>query len=85
MAKATSTRKRKPKVILSPALETAGTGNIQSTGTPSHRIYETRPTQEDIKRRAYELFLSRGGIHGNDQADWFLAEQELRQANRLAS
>lgn len=85
MAKATSTRKRKPKATSSPAFETVGTGNIQGTGTPSPSIYETRPTQEDIKRRAYELFLSRGGIHGNDQEDWFLAEHELRQASRLAS
>ncbi len=37
------------------------------------------PTREDIARRAYELFLARGAIHGNDLADWFRAEQEFRK------
>jgi len=36
------------------------------------------PTREDIERRAYELFIARGAIHGNDLADWFRAEQEFR-------
>jgi hypothetical protein len=33
--------------------------------------------QERIKVRAYELYLSRGGEHGQDQDDWFHAEQEI--------
>jgi hypothetical protein len=32
---------------------------------------------EQIQRRAYELFLARGGVHGNDWIDWFTAEREL--------
>jgi hypothetical protein len=32
----------------------------------------------EIARRAYELFLSRGGVHGRDVEDWLTAEQELR-------
>jgi len=35
-------------------------------------------THEDIKRRAYELFVARGGAHGNDLEDWFRAEREFR-------
>ena len=35
------------------------------------------PGFEEIQRRAYELFVARGGIHGCDWADWFTAEQEL--------
>ena len=31
-----------------------------------------------IARRAYELFLQRGGVHGRDVEDWLAAEQELR-------
>jgi hypothetical protein len=38
------------------------------------------PTSEAIRARAYELFLARGASHGNDLADWFAAEQELRAA-----
>jgi hypothetical protein len=38
-----------------------------------------RPTSssEEIARRAYELFLARGGAHGHDLEDWFQAEREL--------
>lgn len=85
MAKATSTRKRKSKATSSSALETLGTGSSQNAKAISSAVRETQPTLEDIQRRAYELFLSRGGIHGNDQEDWFLAEQELRQVSRIAS
>jgi len=35
------------------------------------------PTFEQIQRRAYELFVARGGRHGSDLADWLTAEQEL--------
>jgi hypothetical protein len=35
---------------------------------------------ESIRARAYELFLSRGAVHGNDLGDWLNAERELRGA-----
>jgi Protein of unknown function (DUF2934) len=34
-------------------------------------------TCEDVARRAYELFLSRGGQHGRDVDDWLEAERQL--------
>ena len=33
--------------------------------------------RDDIARRAYELFLARGGTHGYDLEDWIAAEHEL--------
>ena len=30
-----------------------------------------------IAQRAFEIFEARGCVHGNDRADWFLAESEL--------
>jgi hypothetical protein len=36
------------------------------------------PTPDEIARRAFELFLSRGADHGNDLNDWLRAEHELR-------
>ncbi len=33
---------------------------------------------EAIQRRAYEIFLARGGWHGADVADWLAAERELK-------
>ncbi|MGA9521374.1 MAG: DUF2934 domain-containing protein [Myxococcaceae bacterium] len=36
------------------------------------------PAREEIARRAYELYLARGGVHGYEQEDWFQAERELK-------
>ncbi len=33
---------------------------------------------EEIRRRAYELFLERKGAAGDPAADWFVAEREVR-------
>ena len=35
------------------------------------------PSGEEIARRAYELYLQRGGEHGKDVEDWARAEKEL--------
>ena len=47
----------------------------------------TPVSPEDIARRAYELYLGRGGADGNDVEDWLMAESELLQerATRLAN
>jgi hypothetical protein len=36
-----------------------------------------QPSREDIAARAYQIYLERGGINGNDQDDWLQAEREL--------
>ena len=38
----------------------------------------SRPTEEQIAERAYNLFLARGGTDGHDVEDWLCAEAELR-------
>ncbi len=35
--------------------------------------------RERVARRAYELYLARGGGHGLAMEDWLAAERELRQ------
>jgi hypothetical protein len=35
-------------------------------------------SEEQIRRRAYELYVQRGGTHGRHMDDWFRAESELR-------
>jgi Protein of unknown function (DUF2934) len=34
-------------------------------------------TRERIEKRAYEIYLQRGGMDGTDQEDWLIAEHEL--------
>lgn len=42
------------------------------------------PTQDEIRRRAYELFEARGGQPGDPVADWLQAERDLRRERGLA-
>jgi Protein of unknown function (DUF2934) len=44
---------------------------------PSGVMNGGSPSFEQIQRRAYELFVARGGTDGCDLADWFTAEQQL--------
>ncbi|MEW6251019.1 MAG: DUF2934 domain-containing protein [Planctomycetota bacterium] len=36
------------------------------------------PSEEQIRQRAYEIYLSRGATPGNPEWDWQQAELELR-------
>lgn len=37
------------------------------------------PSEEQIRVRAYEIYLARNGGPGDELSDWFEAEAELRQ------
>ena len=37
------------------------------------------PSREEIRRRAYEIYLQRDGFGGNELDDWLQAETELRR------
>jgi hypothetical protein len=50
--------------------------NVKGVLSMSDR--SVRPTQEEIERRAYEIYVSRGRQNGGDLGDWLTAEQELR-------
>lgn len=36
------------------------------------------PSNEDVARLAYEIYLERGGANGSHLEDWFEAERRLR-------
>lgn len=46
--------------------------------------YSVGPTKSQIERKAYELFLARGGQGGWDLQDWLTAEKELEFESLLA-
>ncbi len=51
----------------------------RSSLSATHRESKRKSiTEDDVRRRAYELYLQRGGAPGNDLADWLQAERELR-------
>ena len=38
----------------------------------------SRPSEDEVRVRAYQCYLERGGTHGNDVDDWVEAEKELK-------
>lgn len=56
------------------ASETTATNAVATDEQPA----SSGPTHDQIVQRAYELFLARGAIHGDDLEDWLRAERELR-------
>ena len=38
---------------------------------------EGHPTREEIELRAHQIYVERGGAHGQDLEDWLQAEREL--------
>ena len=39
------------------------------------------PSREEVRLRAYEIYLQRGGLPGNELDDWLQAERELQGAS----
>jgi hypothetical protein len=57
---------------------TASTGKAASAkakaGSPKSKV-----TDEDIRKRAYEIYVARGGAHGSEMDDWLKAKVELNK------
>jgi hypothetical protein len=54
-------------------IATAGDRSARAPGSGA-----TTVTEHDVARRAYALYVGRGGDHGHDLDDWLRAERELR-------
>lgn len=50
---------------------------------PERIIHGSEPTEDEIRKRAYEIYLARDGRPGSEIEDWLKAEAELRQARRI--
>jgi hypothetical protein len=61
---------RRPRAKKSPKTSAPAATTLAATNYPDY---------EATARRAYELYLERGGEHGQDQDDWYRAEQELNR------
>ena len=53
-------------------------GSVVPPETPEER-QKNRPSPTEIRKRAFEIHVERGGIHGCDLNDWLEAERELQQ------
>ena len=50
------------------------TDDISANGAPNH---------DEIGRRAYEIYLERGGVPGHELENWLQAEGEIESAAHL--
>ena len=41
------------------------------------RAAASRPAREEIELRAHQIYVERGGAHGQDVEDWLQAEHQL--------
>jgi len=49
-----------------------------STMESANQASQTQPTPEQIRQRAYDIYVSRKGALGDEVEDWLQAERELR-------
>lgn len=51
----------------------------EATSPATQKVEPKQPiiTEDAIRLRAYELYLERGAIRGDEVQDWLLAEREL--------
>jgi len=92
---ATSSSKKTAASIQPAAVQVAP--EVPKNGKPANLVLVDPPVnlevnlEEEIRRRAYELYLQRRGtagnenVNGNEGQDWLIAEREIRsQHGRLA-
>jgi hypothetical protein len=73
-------RRSKKTTSIQPATVLESRGDAVPTGK-----VQASNLEEEIRRRAYELYLQRGGVPGNENQDWLVAEQEVRSQMERAS
>jgi len=60
-------------------METTGTKKQSpAVEEPVKQALRHEPSEEEIRHRAYEIYLARGGAPGGEVEDWLQAERELR-------
>jgi hypothetical protein len=70
-----STSAATPRTSRSRASTAATAAPAATARVPAPR---REPTVDEIRRRAYEIYLDRRGVGGSPESDWLQAERELR-------
>lgn len=56
--------------------QATGVKTATATKSPKQAL-QTQPVPEQIRQRAYEIYVSRNGAPGDELQDWLQAEREL--------
>lgn len=73
-----SSKAKELKNVESQAISAPQLGSVNTSGGDSQRL-------EEIRIRAYEIYIERGGQPGYDLDDWLQAERELELKVRPAN
>jgi hypothetical protein len=88
-ASSTTSRSKKTAASIQPAAVQVAP-EVPKNGKPSNLVLVDLPVnlpvnlEEEIRRRAYELYLQRKAtagnenVNGNENQDWLIAEREIR-------
>lgn len=57
--------------------EQAGSGRRAAALGEAKQGRAKEPRLDRIARRAHEIYVARGGVHGKDLDDWLQAEREI--------
>jgi Protein of unknown function (DUF2934) len=82
-----ATRKVKAQKERQPKASSTGKQVGSANGTAATAVATPNPappTFEQIRQRAYLLYLERGAGHGQDWDDWFVAERQLVASRAIA-
>jgi hypothetical protein len=52
--------------------------NERFEGALRHRMAAEEPSEQKIRERAYQIYISRNGAAGDALSDWLEAEAQLR-------
>jgi len=66
--------------------KTTETLELHANTVPSHTndmAANRAPNHDEIRRRAYEIYLERGGLPGEELEDWLQAEREIESAEHF--
>lgn len=75
-----TTNGTKPKRSAVPSVSARASSGSVANATPARKVKGGQePTYDQIRRRAHEIYLNRGGEAGDATSDWFQAERELCQ------
>ncbi len=63
---------------------TSKRSQVEQSSPPTPKLQaQMEPSQNEIRLRAYEIYLSRGAGPSDPMRDWLQAERELREAKRV--
>jgi len=55
----------------------------QQQSTPTVHSTQAPPSLEQIRQRAHQIYLARGGVGDRELDDWLQAEREIRAGRDL--